>query len=761
MKISESAVDRPYIVLLSAGLLFALGLHALSSLPLESDPAVKVPWVWVAVPYPGAAPEDVEDEITRELDEALHGLEDVDYVSSVATQGASFHYIKFLDGIDGKEAVADVRGKVDEIKSEFPDDAEEPRSDGISFDDKPILILSLTGDRDRFRLKEIAEDLKPRLENIPGVRATDIFGGLEREIRVEVDTDRMAGYGVTFEEVSRALKSQNVNFPGGRFDVDSHSYLVRTIGRFEDPAEVGDTVVRVVDGAPLYLRDIAEIQDTHKEVKSYAFYNGEPAVSLVIQPEPRINTLETVRLVREEVERLRTTLPLGVQARFSTDRSVQIRDKTRQLTSSAVQGLVLVVGILLLAMGFRNALLVVVAIPGSLLFAFLMLKLFGMEIANITLFSFVLAIGMVVDGAIIVGENIYRHVEEGFPPDQAAKVGIREVGTAVIAADLTTVGAFLPMLMMTGIMGQYMSVLPKVMAFSLLGSILMDHFLIPVLAARFMRVPKRRDQEREGWLLGRFRAAYTPLLNRALSHRSVVLVLSAAAFAAAIAVVAAGLIGFEFFPKVDIGRFNINYRLPMGARIEETTALGEHFFAAFSDIPEIDNYVLTTGDTGALSPDGREGRERGPTVGRVTVELVPAAARERSQAEVVRELERRIGEYPGVEVNFFQLREGPPVGAAVAVRIQGDDLETLTALARNVEGTLRGIPGATDVRTDLRLGKPEVRVRIDRDRARTVHGVTSADVSRALFAAFQGEETTEVFFGDEKVDIRLTSANRG
>jgi multidrug efflux pump subunit AcrB len=762
VKILERAVDRPLPVFLAAVLVVFFGLWCLSRLPVKRAPQVEIPFAVVHVPYVGASPEDVESEITVDLDEDLNTLDDLRHLTSIASHGVSTHVLEFEDRADMTESVRSVRDETSLAEADFPDDADPPIVREISFDDLPIVFFTLSGGSDPYRLRDIAEDLAPRLESVAGVSQVDVFGGLEREVQVLADPLTLAQHGLTLADLATALGTQSHNRPTGELRGDEGRRLIRATGEFRGLEEIRELAVKSGPAGTLHLRDVARIEVGHVRRTSASWLDGEPSATLIVKRQPDVNTMETVRQLEIVVDELRSTLPPGIVIETNSDSSQDIARMIRQLGTSAGFGLVLVVGVLFSIFGFRQALLVGSVLPISLLFTFIGLSIFDMEISNIALFSLILVLGLVVDGAIIVGEAIYAESERGAPPAEAAKTGISRVGIPVIAADLTTVAAFVPMLLMVGVMGQFMSVMPKVVTFAIAGSVFVDHLLLPAAAALLPRrarpVRRVRDRGDPPWFstdLVRLRSAYTRLLERVLHRRVAVVALAALAFVGAMGAFASGLIDSIFLPSSDHGRFTVNYAQPLGTPLAETDRVGLVLASHVAEIPEVEHFVLTTGDTGALSTDGREGGRVGPEYGRIAVELVEASDRERSQAEIVRWLRDRISGYAGIEIDVDEVKEGPSVGAALAVRVKGEEMADIEAASRAVEQTLAGLDASTDVRVDYDRSRPEVRVELDRARAAAQFGITPDQVSTALLTAFYGIEVGRMWVGNERVDIRL------
>ncbi|MFQ5698704.1 MAG: efflux RND transporter permease subunit [Myxococcota bacterium] len=767
MRFIDRAVDRPLPTFLGAFGVALLGLWCAVHLPVTRNPRVVIPYSTVVVTYPGATPEEVESEVTIKLEDQLNSLDRLRHLTSVSAQGVSFHLLQFEDRADMAESLAEVRDRVNLAKADFPDEAHDPIVREISLDETPIVFFTLTGGDDPFQLRDVAEELKPDLESVPGVAGVDVFGGYEREVRVRADPATLVLHGLTLEDLAAAIQRQDRSLPAGQVRRAGFESLIRATGEFERVEDIGSAILSRDPQGPLRVEDVARVELWHKRLTSGSWLDGEPSVTLMVRRRPEVNTLETVSRLRERVEALRPTLPDGVRIEVASSTARVIRTMLRQLGTSALLGAVLVVGVLFVMFGARQALLVALVLPFSLLGTALGLYAFDMTLSDMSLFSLILVLGLVVDGGIIVGESIYSQRERGLSSSEAAKRGIARVGIPVLSADLTTIAAFLPMLLMVGVMGQYMAVLPKVVIFALLGSILVDHLLLPAAAARFgissRRVGRHLAPDGLPWFspeLPRMKRLYLRGLEAALRHRAVVVTASLGAFLLALALLFSGVLESVFLPAVDRGRFTVDYSLPHGTSLSETNRIGARIGREIGALPEVDRYVLTTGDTGALRYDTREGGRVGPRFGRFSVELVERSQRVRSEAQVVRTLRERLAVFAGVEIDFQELSQGPPVGAALALEIQGRRLEDLEAVSREVRRRIQALPNARDVRVDYERTNPEVRVELDRARASGLFGVSPETVSRALWTAFQGVKVGRMWLGSERVDIRVEAAPR-
>ena len=753
MKWLEPAVDRPLPVFLAAVMIAAMGFWCLNKLPVNQSPSINIPYAVVVVPYPGALPEDVESEVTVELEDALSSIDGLQHMNSKSGLGLGRVFLKFDDHSDMDELAQKVRDATDVASAEFPDEAERARSFEVSFDTLPIIMFTLRGPVGLDRLREIAEELKPSMESVEGVSGIDIFGGYQPEIRIHAEPLALAQHGLTLADLRETLRHQSRNIPTGRLATQGRDHLIRSTGEFTSLAEIRSITVATESSGPVSLSDVATVKIAHESIQTGAYYDGAESVTLIAKRSPRVNTLEIVRNLKAQVEELRATLPDGVEITVTSDSSREIGDMISQLGTSAGWGMVLVVVALMAVFGYRQAILVASVLPFALLFTFIGLYIFDMAISNIALFSLILVLGLVVDGAIIVGEAIFTEREAGASPNQASKRGIARVGLPVIAADLTTIAAFVPMLLMVGVMGQFMSVMPKVVVFALLGSIFIDHFFLPAAAAREGRKGRLQHKAPK---FNFIRQPYLRALDWSLNHRRRICLGSLAAFVVAMMAFKTGAIPAVFMPTVDHSRFWVNYALPLGTPLEETNRVGLLLAKDMeARLSEITHWVLTTGQTGALNSKPQETGRSGPEFGKLTIELTPPGERLLSQSDLVEQVREIAREYAGVKISFEEFSDGPPVGAAIELAIRGDNLDELVEVARNLEGRIGALPEARDLRVDYDAGKPKVNVEVDRARAQSHFGITPDQVSRALLTAFHGEEVGRMWLSGERVDIRL------
>ena len=487
MRLGEFAVRNRATVFFALFAIVVAGSSAYNTLPRESFPDIEIPNILVYTLWPGASPTDVESQLTDELERELQGLEGIKQITSTSTESVSVVNVEFVSGVDLDFALQKVRDRVNLAKSEFPADAEEPILRELNFSDVPILQVHLSGDVGPVELRRLAKAVQDEVEAIPGVLRATLVGGVEREVQVDVDPERLRLYGASLDDVLDAIRDENVSIPGGELTLKGQTLALRVPGEVEDPIAVEQFVVKVVGQRPVQVRDVATVSYGFKERSSYSRIDGRESVSLSVQKRSGSNIIELTDRLKAEVERLRGTWPPGVEATFLADQSKDIRIMVADLENNVLTGVVLVVIVLFFTMGLRNALFVGAAIPLSMLLTFVVVQLAGMTLNMMVLFSLVLAVGMLVDNSIVVVDNIYRHMQEGKSAFEAAQIGTREVGGAVLNSTLTTIGAFVPLFFWPGIIGDFMSILPIAVCIALAASLVIAFTSNPTLAAAYMR----------------------------------------------------------------------------------------------------------------------------------------------------------------------------------------------------------------------------------------------------------------------------------
>ncbi|MCF8056936.1 MAG: efflux RND transporter permease subunit [Desulfocapsa sp.] len=800
MIVSDTAVKKSTTVLVLALLLIVFGVYCYQVLPRESDPDITIPNVFVSTSYRGVSATDMETAVTIEIEKKLKGLDGLKKIQSVSGEGLSSINIEFVTGTDIDKALQDVKDKVDEALGELPSDLEDdPSVFEVNFSEMPIAVFSLSGTCGLPCLKDIADDLKDEIEGVVGVLEVDVTGGLEREIRVEVFPEKLAYYGLSIGTFQEKVQSENQNTSGGTIQLGDGRFQLRVPGEFKTPEEIYTLVLATHNGEPVYLKDVARVVDGFKEEKSRSRLDGREAVNISVKKRSGENIISISDAVDEIIAGDRITWPSGTEITKVQDKSRDIEMMVADLENNILSGLVLVLIVIFFTLGIRNALLVSLAIPFSMLLSFIVLYLMGITLNMVVLFSLTLALGMLVDNAIVIVENIYRFMEQGVGRVEAAMLATSEVAYPVIGSTVTTLAAFSPMLFWPGIMGEFMSYLPLTLIVTLSSSLFVAMVINPAMASLFMKVKDSGEQadrsmteiqaavERPVAIEGFMLTGYSKILESALRTPLSTIGIS---FCILILMIQTWLlvIGLkkpvEFFPEIEPKGIYVNMDVPEGSgldyidqviqRVElsiagvstaaETlitpfmalapkkheTVDGEEYNGP-SDLKNIKNVymraVLSAGGGSAFSPN---------TPNHVGVRFIDLAERSRSSHETVAEIRKRVQYIAGAKITIAkeEEEEGPPTGAPINIEISGDNFAVLGELAKNIKDIIAQIPYVEDVRDDFVEGIPSVQVLVDRQKA-ALFGLTTDAIGFALKSAYNGLEVSSFREGDDDYDITI------
>jgi multidrug efflux pump len=753
MKLTDYAIRHRITVYVFVVVLVLFGGSAYITLPREAAPDITVPFIVVSTLYIGAPPQDVENLVTRRIEKELQGLENVKEIRSSSVESASTITVEFNPNVDIDDAFQRVKDKVDLAVPELPGDVEDPLVLELNFSNIPMMVINMAGDYGLVRLKEIAEDLADEIETIPGILEVRLAGGLEREVKVDVDPDRLTAYSLGIHDVVDAIRRENLSLPGGSLDIGDYKYSVRVPGELDKVGEIGDLLVKAVSEQPIYIRDVADVSYGFKDRATYARLNQQPCVSLSVIKRSGENLIEISDRVKALLEEEQARLPAGTMVNVLADQSKDIRMMVRDLENNIISGLLLVVAALFLFMGIRNAFFVATAIPLSMLVAFLVIAAMGITLNMVVLFSLILALGMLVDNAIVIIENIYRHRQEGMSASAGARVGTHEVATPVITSTLTTLCAFAPMIFWPGIMGEFMKYLPIALIITLSSSLLVALVINPTFCASFMTVlpvPKEQGPSR----LENVLKVYQGYLTRALDKPLKTTGLAVGTLVAVIVLYSFLGHGVEFFPEVEPNEAYIDVRAPSGTSLETSNRLVRQAEAILSEISDVELYVANVGSSGDAFFSIGEGV---PNESRIIVEFVDEEEREQSSFETIEQIRTSLSRLTGAEFEITQEQSGPPTGAPVSVEISGEDFDILGDLAPRVKRIVAGVPGVVDVKDDFDRGRPEVRVIIDREAA-AIAGLNTSLIASTVRTAVYGAEASEYRVGEEEYDIRVRFA---
>jgi len=758
-------------VLLITFCVFFFGLYTYIELPRESFPDVDIPVVMVSTPYVGVSPEDIESLITVPLEGELSGLKDLKKMTSTSAEGVSLITLEFEPEVVIEDALQRVRDRVSRARTDLPEDAEETNIQEVSISDFPIMIVTIAGPVDEEVLKSIGEVLEDEMTRIDGVLEVDLKGGRTRQFRVQIDPHRLVHYSLKLGDVIEAIGNENVNIPGGNVGAGDANFLLRVPGEFEDAHEIENVAVKRIGDRPVFVRDLGRVVDSFEDRDSYARVNGQPAVTLGVKKRAGANILEVASSVKEILAEHEGDWPEGVRFRIIGDQSRDTEMMVSELENNIFTALILVVAVILFFMGARNSLFVAIAIPLSMLMSMLFISAFGMTLNMMVLFSLILGLGMLVDNAIVIVENIYRHVEMGKSLAEASVEGTKEVGMAVTASTFTTVAAFTPLVFWTGMMGQFMGYLPKTVVIVLLCSLVVAVGVLPVATSRFMKRAKTKAKgSTEGEAEtsseapaakepGRVMSAYKRMLMLSIDHRYISLAIGFASLIGTF--VAYGFLnhGTEFFPDVEPDRATVSVRAPDGTDVEATDQIVRQVEAILIEQENINFYVAETGVSGGGDPMSGAGQAAGNSA-RITIDFLPHATRLQAgqvpriedTRDTISRVRGRLIDIPGASIEIEKERQGPPVGSPISVEVSGEDFHAVGAYAARVRRDLAQIAGSTSLRDNYRVGRPEMRLRINRGAAKRV-GASTAQVAQAIRSAVAGNVATTIRDGEDEYDV--------
>ncbi|MBI2401420.1 MAG: efflux RND transporter permease subunit [Gemmatimonadetes bacterium] len=801
-------------VVVMAAFLAIVGIGSYVTIPKESAPEIVVPNIIVNTIYAGVSPGDMETLVTRPLEEELNTIADVKTITSTSVEGYSSINVEFEAGVDMNEALQRVREKVDIAKPELPPAAEEPGIFEINFSEFPIMQVNVAGPHSLERLRQVAEDLQDRLEQIPSVLEVQLAGGLEREVQVDVDLARLKYYGLAFQDMIDAIAAENVTIPGGSIEVGDVKYLVRVPGEFSTTAPIADIVVTTKRGRPIYVRDVASVDFGYKERDSYARLDGQPVVSLAVKKRAGENIIETAEAVRAAVAEAEPSLPPGTVIKMTSDQSEDIREMVGSLENNIISGLILVVGVLLFWLGARTAWFVGLAIPLSMFISFAILKASGITMNMVVLFSLILALGMLVDNAIVVVENTYRFREQGFDRATAAKYATAEIAWPIIGSTATTLAAFLPLVFWPGIVGEFMSFLPITLIITLSSSLFVALVIVPVACsllldpenvARAPLTPAMRRMLIAGtglmfmvmlavqwlaavllaltagllyafhhwvgvgsskWMMNRAIPAlidnYEGMLRWALDHRRRLLFGTAGAFVGTIVVFGVLNAGIEFFPE-DIPPATVYAQVeaPLGTRVDQTDAMVRRIEAELRQLPGGEDVQSVVATTGSMVTATFTGQSSGTHLASVAVNFVDYKDQQHDVFATIEQMRQTVGrEIAGADISVEMQNMGPPTGRPVTIEIRGTDPEVLRKLGDSLVHRLENSALFTKldgIESDMAEGRPELVIDVDREKA-ALYGLSTRMVGTTVRSAINGTEASKFRDGDDEYDITVRLA---
>ena len=745
MNIARFSVHRPIFTIMLVLIVVILGVVSLVRLPIDLMPDISYPTLSVSCTYENASPEEIEKLICRPIEEAVSAVPGAEEVTSTSSEGQGMIRVTFSWGTDLDAAANDIRDRLDRVIPRLPENADRPTLRKFDLASFPILILGASSRLDPVQMRKIIDDqITYRLERVPGVAAVDIRGGLEREIHVSLNPDKVNALAIPFEQIIRRVSEGNVNVPAGTIDRGNFQVTIRTPGEYTTLEEIGDTVIATHEGVPIRLREIADVEDSWVKVTRIVRVNGEPGLRLSINKQSGKNTVEVARAALEELDAINRDIP-QIAIVPIIDTSDYIRRSISSVGSSAAYGGGLAVVVLLLFLrNVRSTVVIALAIPISIVATFALMYFGGFTLNLMTLGGLALGVGMLVDNSIVVLENIFRLREGGEPPEAAAVNGTEEVTAAIISSTLTTLAVFLPLVFMRGMSGVMFKQLSIVVSFSLLCSLGVALTIVPMLSARILAAQQAREAAREtlghrifrlsARFFERMELQYRDLLHWALGHRLLVVLGAALLLGGSLSLIP--FVGVELMPTTDEGEVRISGEMQVGTRLELVDRQFKEVEAIVRrSVPETKNLVTSIG--------GSPWHGGGSHLGEMQISLVPQSKRNRSSDEIAADLRKRLRGIPGVTIRtragqgLFVLRIGTQDADKIQVEIRGHDLDTADALAEKVKAIVEAVPGVTDAQISRESGTPEELILIDREKAADMK-LTPSAVANALETFLSG-----------------------
>jgi len=754
MKITDLSINRPLAVsMLFIGIII-FGFISVTKLPVDLFPDVTFPMMIVLTTYAGAGPEEIETQITDPLEQTLGTVNNLEKITSTTSENISSIFLQFKWGSDIDAASNDVRDRIGFILPYFPEDAEYPLIFKFDVSAQPVMMYNISGDIDPLEMDQVADDIADRLQRVGGVAASYAMSGTMREIQIVLDPLKLKDTGVTPDQIIGVLQAQNINYPIGNVETGSKVYILRTIGEYQNLDEIRKTVVGNNNGVPILLSQIAEVREQASEQTAISRTNGIRSIWGIVQKRTDANSVNVGNGLTKEIEEIKKGLPPGIRIDVMFNQADFIMRSVKSTANTLVVGAILAVIVLFLFLGnFRSTLYMAIAIPVAVFFALFFMYMFRMSLNIISLGGLTIAIGMVLDSAIVVFEAIFRQKEKGVEPKKAASQGAQEVGAAITASTLTTVAVFLPLLLVSGLASVFFKPLALTVTFALVSSLVVALTIIPMLSVRFGTLTRKGF----GLTLANFYSnvenVYTQIVKWALGHRLIVILGTVVIFIVSLSLIP--FIGTELSPDVDQGEITIEAEMPVGTNLWVTdSAVRKLEKIVLEEVPEI-KILSTSIGSGEGGFSSLFSSTTGPHAAQLWLELVHREERSRSVKQIQRELRPKIADIPGLTVKYgtqgFAMFGG---GKPIQIKILGYDFEKAHELSDRLMDTLQTVKGLVDIETSITQGKPEYRLMIDRQKAANF-GLTPYQVGAVLRSRVAGVVASQFRKQGNEYDIKI------
>ncbi len=757
-KLAEICVRRPVFATMLITTLMVLGIFSYQRLTVERFPRVEFPIVAISTRLAGAAPQEIETEITDKVEQAVNTISGIEELRSTSSEGVSLVFVTFDLDRDLDSAAQDVRDKINTILPLLPKGIDQPTVEKLDPDASPIMTISVASNRSVREMTEYTDKvLRRQLESADGVGQVLILGGRKRQVNVNIDGSKLRAYNLTVAQVSQALQGQNLEVPGGRIEEGARTVTLRTLGRLQTVADFNNIVIASRNGYPIKISDIGYTEDGVEDIETAGLLNDKPALLMNVRRQSGTNTVDVIDNLKERLTELKKSLPPGYSLEIVRDQSEFILASFHAIQEHLIVGSILASLVVLLFMrNLRATIISAIAIPTSIISTFAVMEYFGITLNGPSMLGLTLSVGIVIDDAIVVLENIFRYIEEkGYSPFEAAIEATREIGMAVMATTLSLVVIFLPVAFMQSIPGRFFRSMALTMSFAILVSLIVSFTLTPMLSSRlFSRVKSRMDgksehsSSKDSWLARVLDAGYIRLLVLSLHHRFIVCLIALAVLASP--VVIGKFLGFEFFPKDDQSEFEVTFRAPEGTSIDATMNIAQKISNDLRKLPAIKYTLTTLGDS----------QQRLTNEAKVYVRMVDLKDRRQTQFDIMTMARDKVmlkPEYASLRSSVAvvaPISGGGRMNADIAYQLRGPDLDKLGKYSDEILNKLKAVPGVVDADTTLTLGKPELRARIDRAKAADL-GVNIADTAQSLRLLVGGDKVSTYNEGGEQYEVHV------
>ncbi|QUH19153.1 efflux RND transporter permease subunit [Alkaliphilus sp. B6464] len=762
MNLSSLAVKKPVTITMVVLIVVLLGVISLTRLPIDLFPKIEIPVAVVSTSYTGAGPQEIENLITKQIEGAIATVGNIDTVSSISSEGSSIVIAQFNNGTDMDFAALEIREKVDLIKGVLPDGATQPMVLKIDPNSTPIIQIAISTKGDLAGLQSLAEDtFSQRLERLDGVASVSVGGGFVNEIEVAVNQNSLATYGLSINQLSQLLSASNINLPGGSVNKGEQKLAVRVVGEFNSLDEIKNMPITLATGDVIRLQDVATVKLNQKDISAISRTNGKDSINISVQKQSGKNTVQVADLINKEIEDLRNDYP-NVEIDVVLDSSTMIKDSINTVVNNVLIGSVLAIVILYIFLkNIRTTLIIGTSIPISLIASFILLYFNGITLNMMTLGGLALAVGMLVDSAIVVLENIYRFRSEGYSRKEAAIKGASEVGMAITASTLTTIAVFLPIVFIDGMVGTIFKDFALTVTLSLGASLVVSLTFIPMLSSKILKVESEKTDGKKRKLefiykifdkiSNKMENIYKGLLIKSLKRRKTTIFISIVIFVVSIASLVG--VGMEFFPTTDEGTISINISMPLGTQTDKIDGIAHIIEEKLTTVKEV-NKVFTNISAGNVLMGGQAGSNSGS----ISVGLVKLNERNRSTDEVAEEIRNIVKDIPGAEISVQGTSSTAMMmaGSPISISIKGSELKVLEEISNDFKNIIESVEGTRETKTSFSEGVPEVEVLINKERA-AAYGLTTAQVASAVRGAATGTTATRYKDNGDEIDVVLRS----